>query len=610
MALTRQFKRISFAFIALVIISGAYVVGERLASTAAQEASARQLHIIRLDVESILERYETLPFALSFQNEAKLALQQPNSTATIEELNHILKTIQLQAKVAAIYVMDTKGKTIAASNWDNEQSYIGKNFGFRPYFIDALHGKAGRFYGIGSTTAEPGYFIAQPVYGALADDNKTDHTPIGVMAIKISLDDFAQAWRSIVEPVSLVDHWGVIFLSNRPAWQYHSLDSLTPTAQQEIAHTLQYAGHQIEPMRTLPSKVRTDFGVQVTQPIGRLGWQLMGFPNQRNAQRSGMLWALAAALLLGIAGISIMASHQRKRRLEERGQAQAALQQAAEDLDRKIILRTAELTKANLSIELKYAKLKEAESLLRNTQNELVQAGKLTMLGQMAAGVTHELSQPLTAIRAFSDNAKTFLERGQIDKATENLSLISAASERMGAIIGQLKGFARKSHATANDLVPVNLAQSIRTSARLLESDFLRCACVMQIIIEGEMHVIGDALRIEQVLINLLRNAMEAAEISTQKSVVVRLAIAHDNATIRIHDSGNGITSDVAARLFEPFYTTKASGKGLGLGLAISSSIVQAMNGQLSAKNHPDGGAEFTLSLPLPPPNSCADLAA
>ena len=607
MLLTRQTKRISFAFIALAIIGATYAVGARLAATAAQEASARQLQIIGLDIESILERYETLPFALSFQNEAVLALQQPDSKSTIDKLNHILQSVQLQAKVAAIYLMDTQGKTIAASNWDNKQSYIDKNFGFRPYFLDALHGKAGRFYGIGSTTAEPGYFIAQPMYAAPGNHNLAARKPIGVIAVKISLNDLATAWSSIVEPVTLSDRWGVIFLSNRPLWQYHSLEQLSPGALQEIANTLQYVGQRIQPVRSLSSKERLDFSPPVAQTIGRLGWQLMNFPNQRNVQRSGMLWAFAAALLLGIAGISMMATRQRKRQLLERGQARAALQQAAEDLERQIILRTAELTQANQSIELKYAKLKETEHLLRNTQNELVQAGKLTMLGQMAAGVTHELSQPLTAIRAFSDNAKTFLERGQSDKATENLSQISAASERMGAIIGQLKGFARKSDALASQLAPVNLAQSIRSSARLLESDFQRCAGSLQINIEDEAQVVGDALRIEQVLINLLRNALEAAEISAQKSVVVDLSIEQDHALIRIHDSGSGIASDVAARLFEPFYTTKPSGKGLGLGLAISSSIVQAMNGQLSATNHPDGGAEFTLSLPLPPPNLSPD---
>jgi two-component system C4-dicarboxylate transport sensor histidine kinase DctB len=301
-------------------------------------------------------------------------------------------------------------------------------------------------------------------------------------------------------------------------------------------------------------------------------------------------------LLLAIAVISFWATHQRKRRLEERGLALVALQQAGADLDRKIILRTAELTTANQSLESKYAKLKETEHLLRDTQNELIQAGKLTMLGQMAAGMTHELSQPLTAIRAFSDNAMTFLARNQVDRARENLTHISAASERMGAIIGQMKGFARKSDAS---LVSVDLAQSIQTSVHLLASDFERCQCSLVIDVQEQVQVMGDALRIEQVLINLLRNALDAAESSEKKTVVVILCREDDEALIRIRDFGSGIATEVAARLFEPFFTTKAPGKGLGLGLAISSSIVQAMNGRLKAQNKLDEGAEFTLHLPL-----------
>jgi two-component system C4-dicarboxylate transport sensor histidine kinase DctB len=602
MAYIRKVKLISFAIVALVIIGGAYVLGVRTARTTAQESSARQLQIISLDVESILQRYETLPFALSFQSEAISALQKPELPEPIDQLNRTLEAIHLQARVAAIYLMDANGKTIAASNWNTGQSYIGKNFGFRPYFLDALQGKAGRFYGIGSTTAEPGYFIAQPVYMPIDGSAKGAGTVIGVIAVKISLNDFSSAWRSIVEPVALADRWGVIFIGNRPLWQYHSLERLTPLAQEEIAKTLQYVGHHIEPVRSLPSKVQSGFTTPVTYPVGVLGWQLMMFPNQAMIRRNGMFWAFTSALLLSLVGISILASHQRKRRLEERGLARTQLQKAAEDLDRKIILRTAELTAANQSIESKYAKLKETEYLLRNTQNELVQAGKLTMLGQMAAGVTHELSQPLTAIRAFSDNAKTFLERGQTDKAAENLSLISAASERMGAIIGQLKGFARKSDPSVAALSAVNLAESIYASARLLENDFQRYACKLEILIQDEVQLVGDPIRIEQVLINLLRNAMEATETSLQKSVFVSLKVKQAQAMICIRDTGNGIADGVAPHLFEPFYTTKVSGKGLGLGLAISSSIVQAMNGQLSAQNHPEGGAEFTLTLPLHAP--------
>jgi two-component system C4-dicarboxylate transport sensor histidine kinase DctB len=591
-----QFKSIVAATLAFLLVAAAYVTGLQTATQAAQETSARQLQVISADLESILERYETLPFALSFQPAAAQALLQPDDLALRAQVNSILQQVQQQAKVAAIYLMDQHGKTVATSNWDTDQSYMGKNFGFRPYFLDAMNCKAGRFYGIGSTTAVPGYFIAQPVYANPL--NPKNHKPLGVMAVKISLGDIATTWNRMREPVTLADRWGVIFLSNRPAWQYRSIELLSPAAQQEIATTLQYTGHQIEPVASLPTTQQTGFGVPVVQSVGRLGWQLMTFPDQSLVQRSASRWALTAALLLAITGVSVWASYQRKRRIEERGAARLALQQAAKDLDRQIAMRTAELTSANASIEAKYAKLKEAELLLRDTQNELIQAGKLTMLGQMAAGMTHELNQPLTAIRAFSDNALTFLQRGQTQQAQDNLGHISAASERMGAIIGQMKEFARKSGAP---MALVNLTQSIHSSVHLLKHDFERKQCALTIDAQHDWQVMGDALRIEQVLINLLRNALDASESSTTPWVKVTLT-SHDNfAAIRIRDSGNGIPDQVAARLFEPFFTTKAPGRGLGLGLAISSSIVQAMNGRLSAQNCAEGGAEFELHLPLAP---------
>ena len=549
-----------------------------------------------LDLEATLERFETLPFALSFQPDAVHTLAHPDDAALIARFNQTLKAIQGQAKDAAIYLMDASGKTLATSNYDTTQDYTGRNFGFRPYFLDALRGGAGRFYGIGSTTNKPGYFIAQPVY-ASAEKGQ----PIGVIAVKISLDDFARTWRKIEESVALADRWGVIFLANRPAWRYHSLGVLAADTLRDIAATTQYMGQDIVPLSALPAPARQEFAEHVAQPVSRLGWQLMIFPAQKPIARVATLWALAAALLLTVSSMSWWAAHQRKRRIEERGQARQAMQQAAEDLEQNIIARTAELTTANHSLAAKYATLKATEHLLRNTQNELVQAGKLTMLGQMAAGVTHELSQPLTAIRAFADNARTFLARGQLDPAVQNLSHISAASERMGAIIGQLKGFARKSDEA---LVPVDLAQSIRTSALLLENDFARNGARLQIDIEHAAQVTGDAVRIEQVLINLMRNALDAVQDRDHKSVQLLLSRDDDDALVRIRYSGVGIPEDVVAHLFEPFFTTKATGAGLGLGLAISSSIVQAMNGRLEAHNQPAGGAEFSLWLPLALPRA------
>ncbi|MGN6701716.1 MAG: sensor histidine kinase, partial [Burkholderiaceae bacterium] len=257
--------------------------------------------------------------------------------------------------------------------------------------------------------------------------------------------------------------------------------------------------------------------------------------------------------------------------------------------------RTTELLSANRDLEAKYEELQETERLLRSTQNELVQAGKLTMLGQMAAGVTHELNQPLAAIRAFADNAVTFLERGRGDRAAENLGHISAASARMGAIIAQLKGFARRSHGA---VAPVDLAQSIRASALLLQNDFDRRGARLEIDIRDSVQVVGDTVRTEQVLINLMRNALDAVEAAPARVVTITLERDGADAVIRIADTGHGIPEQIVQHLFEPFFTTKPSEKGLGLGLAISSSIVQAMNGQIEARNRSAGGAEFVLRLP------------
>jgi two-component system C4-dicarboxylate transport sensor histidine kinase DctB len=218
------------------------------------------------------------------------------------------------------------------------------------------------------------------------------------------------------------------------------------------------------------------------------------------------------------------------------------------------------------------------------------------MLGQMAAGMTHELNQPLAAIRAFADNARTFLERGQPEQAASNLGHIGDASARMGAIISQLKGFARKDETIG----PVDLGRAVRSSAFLLESESKRRNVAMEIDTGTESLVVaGDTVRIEQVLINLLRNALDAVEGQPEPRVSVVLSREGAEGVARISDSGPGIPQEVAAHLFEPFFTTKPAGKGLGLGLAISSSIVQAMNGRLLARNLDGGGAQFELRLPL-----------
>jgi two-component system C4-dicarboxylate transport sensor histidine kinase DctB len=591
-----RIRHISVLLIVCAVISivAAYFIATQKTRRDIRTSGERQLQIIALDLEAVLEKYETLPFVIAYQPDILNVLLRPTDKQTLNHLNITIQSIQRQAKVAAIYVMDSQGNTLASSNWDqpDNQNFVGKNFSFRPYFHEAMSGKTSRFYAIGSTTNEPGYFIAQPVYRD-ASPYGTGR-PIGVVAVKISLGDFESTWASSEDPIALADRAGVVFLSNKSEWRYHSLHVLDKASQENLMRTLQYGGHAILPLPAPKELKRAGYGPYIAHPVNRLGWQLMLFPSETHVIRAGIVSATVVALLFAIIISSLWATDQRRRRMEEQHLSRKALQNAEKELEQRIAQRTQDLLLANQTLEGKFIKLKETERLLRSTQNELVQAGKLTMLGQMAAGVTHELNQPLAAIHTFADNAVTFLARRQPDHAQENLAHISAAAARMGAIISQLKGFARKSSDT---LSTVDLEQSIRASALLLESDFARNNASLDIQIAEAVQVKGDSVRVEQVLINLMRNALDATEGCDVKNVRVTLGRDGADAVIRVRDSGPGIPQEIVERLFEPFFTTKPSGKGLGLGLAISSSIIQAMDGQLTASNHVEGGAEFVVRL-------------
>ncbi|WP_144769632.1 ATP-binding protein [Herbaspirillum sp. SJZ099] len=584
------------AFIAatLAVCGVTYQLSLRKATADQNSLGSAQLQIVAMDLESILQKYETLPFALGFQADVRRVLQHPEDAAAVDRLNRAFKIIQRQSRAVHIFMLNAAGMTLASSNWDEEFSFVDRDFGFRPYFREAVQGRAGRFYGIGNISSEPGYFIAQPIYRS--QDQVSGDAPIGVMVVKVDLAEFEHTWSSSDDPIALTDASGVVFLSNRAEWKYHSLRPLSAPMQRELEGTHQYADLPIAPVTALPKALQRGFGEHVARPVSKLGWELMLYPSRARVVRSATLATLAAALFMAALAISLLAWYQHRRRVQERLESRDALRRAAAELDLRIAQRTRELTAANQAIAAKYDKLQQTETLLRTTQNELVQAGKLAMLGQMAAGVTHELNQPLAAIRAFADNSVKFLARGQTAQAAENLEHISSASAHMGKIIAQLKGFARKS----GDLVAtVDLRRAIEAAVLLLGSEFQHHGADIAIDIRQPASITGDGVRTEQVLINLLRNALDAVEDAPRKQVCVSLDVEDGQAVVRIRDSGAGIPDEVAPHLFEPFFTTKSSSKGLGLGLAISSSIVQAMNGQLAAHNHEQGGAEFIVRLPL-----------
>jgi two-component system C4-dicarboxylate transport sensor histidine kinase DctB len=258
--------------------------------------------------------------------------------------------------------------------------------------------------------------------------------------------------------------------------------------------------------------------------------------------------------------------------------------------------RTSELSDANASLRTEIDERRRAEAQLRETQNELVQAGKLAALGQMSAALAHEINQPLAAIRTFIASTKIFAQRGDFAQTIGNLDVITRLAERMASITSHLKMFARKSEPGHPE--PVQVARAIEGALFLMDSQIKSAGVRIDVEVDSQAWVLGYTVQLEQVFVNLVQNAIDAVATNSSPSIKIVTSADNDSVITKIADNGPGIDVDVLDRIFDPFVTTKPMSKGLGLGLSISYGIVQELHGRIYASNPVQGGAEVTVELP------------
>ncbi|SDF78170.1 histidine kinase [Paraburkholderia phenazinium] len=593
--------------------------------------SLRRNAAVRVDrttnaLKSTLERYESLPYLLGehpFVQDVLVAPSAPN----VERANRYLEDLNLHARATVTYIIQADGLCVAASNWREPESFAGVEYQFRPYFIDAVKGGVGRFFGIGTISHDPGYYISQPVRRA--------GKIVGVAVVKLNLEWFQGADAS--EPLIVTDDHGVIFLSSVPAWKYHTVRPLSGAVEDSIYQTRQYAQQGIPPLpmtieRTLEGDaqiVRIGGGryapryLESRRSIGEPDWQLITMasvdPVDTDARNAAIVTGFGYVTLC----LLVFYWRTRRARVREMMRSRELLQRAYGELNQRVAERTSDLSEANEQLKKEVSERTRAEQELRAAHDELIQASKLAALGQMAAGITHELNQPLAALRGFSDNTRVLLERGDQESARENLEAIAALTERMGKITNQLKLFVGRARPRS---ARAPLARALRNVLALLQKRLQGVEVVLTVVDaeagtrtrfdsseeHPELVANCDDLRLEQVLINLLGNALDAAcepgagRPAAEGAAVAGIAAprieidieaAAATLSISVHDNGPGIPDDVLPRLFEPFFTTKEMGQGLGLGLAISSSIARDAGGSLVARNAPDGGALFVLTL-------------
>ena len=560
-----------------------------------------------------LNKYEFLPLAVA-QSEAVAQLLEQPTAARVVDINAYLIDINRRAGAFAVYVLDAQGTTLASSNWQDGSSYVGVNYGFRPYFKNAIAGGIGRFYGIGASTFEAGYFISQPVlrHGRI----------IGIVAAKVNLDWIEQSWRTpgAGEQIWVRDANGVIILATTPSFKFTSLAALSAAAKRDISEQRQFLQ---ENLPILPHRVQRQFAdgasvmslaraqsddkaelaastdwLAVNRALGPLQWQITVLAELDQVDEAARNAAIGAALGWALLMLALMYARQRRRRIAERLNAQQTLALAYEQLEIKVAQRTADLLHANGRLQAEVSERERAEQTLRYAQAELVQSGKLAAIGQMAAGVTHELNQPLAALQTFSDNARVFLARGRIDDALDNLSTISDLVKRLGYVTSQLKGFARRSDDARK---PVNVRQAFAQTMLQIRTRRNSQRLVLHESWPGEdIVVLCNAIGLEQVFTNLLSNAMDAVPDGEDVHLWLQVRSERLLAIIHVTDNGPGIALASLDRIFDPFYTTKEH--GLGLGLSISAGIVRAAGGALAVRNRSSaegGGAQFTITLTL-----------
>lgn len=564
-----------------------------------QRVANYRLSLLQLTLEATIERFRYLPTTLPQAAPILGLYEHPDSPQARQAANEYLKSVNDAAGSSDIYVLDHSGVALAASNYLDENNFIGKNYAFRPYFTEALKNAEGRWYAVGATTGKPGYFLWHSA-------NENARSGVGVAVVKVDLHSLQNEWGNTGDPVAMFDPNGVIFLTNRPNWQYRPISHLSQSQLRLLRDTRQY-GRDIDDLHPLFDGERADHGLKVVRirnpgdrtnreyvVFNRLlpkhAWTLVVLFPLRAVQQQAAVIAAVVMLAVLVALLIYLVTHQRRHIVREKLNAHHILEQ-------RVTERTAELAATNNLLSAQINERIKTEADLRRTQDNLVHATKMASLGQALAGVAHEINQSLAAMTTYIAGARVLLDRNDKDSALSNLNLVSAIVTRMGALTQHLKSFARKDTASRQ---ATDLTAAMRYALSLVDYRIGELDVTLQLAVpEHPVYVIGNAVRLEQVIVNLISNALDAMRERPQRKLTINLECKESFASLEVQDTGLGIASEHLSSVFDPFYTTKDVGQGLGLGLSISYGIIQDMGGEITLESAVDRGTTFRIVVPL-----------
>ncbi|MDH4503334.1 sensor histidine kinase [Pseudomonas aeruginosa] len=553
---------------------------ERYYSEQLAEQNRQTLDLYVANLLGTLRRYEELPQILGGLPVLRQALQQPGDPLLQKIANEALADIRRRTGADVIYLLQPDGTTQVASNWAQADSFVHRNFAFRPYYREAMQGRLARFFGLGTTSIKRGYYFASAV--------KEGSRIIGVLVVKVDLEHIERLWGNSPEQLLVIDNYGVVILSSREDWRFHASRPLSAAERDEIHANIPYPVQDPKPLRLQQSA-----WLSQSRTLPETGWTVSIYAPRTLIERPvRSVLLIGGATLLALLLLLTLLTLSRRHYLDR-----IALEaEAKRQLEERVLERTRELENANAQLQQEVHEREQAQRELIRAQDEVVQAGKLTALGTMSASISHELNQPLAAIRSYADNARVLLDHQRTEDARGNLEQISDLTTRMASIIAHLKAYARGARRAPEN---VQLQPAIEDALSMVASR--RRAMNVELlrdVPDAPLWVQAGETRLRQILGNLLTNALDAlAEKAPPRRLWVIASQDQHGVTLTLRDNGPGFSEDALAHAHEPFFTTKTTAKGLGLGLAICDNLLRALGGRLEMGNHLEGGAVVRLHL-------------
>jgi two-component system, NtrC family, C4-dicarboxylate transport sensor histidine kinase DctB len=594
--------RIGVFLLFLATLVAAWLLGGWVGYRQVEQESLEESFRYRQLVANELNRYLPVPELMAEHPVLQRALQAPDSPSAILSANEQMQRMATIVGSSDVYLMDTRGLTIAANNYLQSDSFVGRNFNFRPYFYEAMEsGDSSIYFALGLMSGVRGLYFSHPV---LDEEGQI----MGVVAVKVLVHELESQWdrpAGLREAEMVVlDQNGISFLASRQDWLYRNFSELANAVPDEYSRR-RYPDRDLTPMAL--ESLGTPWGLleqsatvrirengkpreylSVRTPLPRMDWTLQVMVSTRSVVWTRLGFVVGGAALF-FGGLLTWLY------LRERYRREAELALRGEQLERSVAERTADLENSNRKLVGEIRERERTQNELRETQQELIQAAKLAVLGQMSAGLNHEMNQPLTAIQTYARNSRRFLEKGAGEMVDANLSEIILLCDKMAELTRQFKVFARKSEGPP---AVVDLRQPIDASLKIIVAQQSSSKIDIQWHRpDASVMCHGDLIRVEQVMVNLMANAVQAVEGGVRPEIRIDIEETEQCWKCLVRDNGPGLQGDTE-QIFEPFFTTKSVKQGLGLGLSISRQIVDALGGSLIGRNRKDGpGAEFVLTL-------------